>query len=383
MTRRPDTDAMPKVRRGSRVLLVFLTALTSIAILELASAALYGLSLSKSDRKNVKALTGIGDFPVRRLPNTFWHHDFNPAHPVYEGNLNSHGIKGPEFQLPKPRGELRVLCVGDSTTEGTGVEPDETFPRYLEEILHEQIDLLSPYETVTVINGGVGSHNSAFNLAYLAFRLLHFDPDVVVIKSSYNDYLPYSIPGMTYDYTHAFPNPYHQIAPSSYWSLAGRSFFLRLLGVVLFRDEVAVPFPDFSGRISPQQFQEMDYSDNADKFFVYAENLRSMILLASGRGMEVLVLDLPTSPDPNHFGNDRRFGIRFKNLIERLEDEIERIVQEEQVALVRTGPFDREDFWDHVHNTASGNKKIAESGATAFLRPIGQMEDELASPNGL
>jgi len=270
--------------------------------------------------------------------------------------------------LPKPKGELRVVCVGNSTVESTGVAPNETFPHYLEEILGERLDLLPQYNTVKVINGGIGSHNSAFNLAYLAFRLLHFEPDVVVIKSSYNDYLPYIIPGMAYDYTHAFPNPFHLIRASPYWSLARYSHFLRLVGVVLFSDEVAVPFRDYSGHLTPEQFQEMDFSSNADKFFVYAENIRSMILLSKGRGIDVLILDLPTSPDPDHFGKHRFVGIRFKELIKRLEAELERITEEERTTYVRTGPFDRKDFWDHVHNNASGNRKIAESAAKALLR---------------
>ena len=33
---------------------------------------------------------------------------------------------------------------------------------------------------------------------------------------------------------------------------------------------------------------------------------------------------------------------------------------EEDVVLVETGPLDRDDFWDHCHNTVSGNRKIAE-----------------------
>ena len=367
MTCPSTADSNPEINLTRKIILFLTAALVCIVILELGSVVIFKLLVSSTAKETVKGLTGIGSFPVTKIPNTFWHHGFNPEHLTYKGQLNSYGTKGSEFTLPKPKGELRVVCVGDSTVEGTGVSPDETLPYYLEEILIKRIHILPRYDTVKVINGGIGSHNSAFNLAYLEFRLLHFDPDVVVIKSSYNDYLPYCVPGMTYDYTHVFPNPFHRIRPSHYWSLARYSYFLRIVGLVLFREEVENPFPDFSGHMTSEQFQKMDFESNADKFFVYAENIRSMILLCKGRGIDVLILDLPVSPDPDHFGKHQTFGARFKELIKRLEMELERITEEEQTTFVRTGPFDRTDFWDHCHNTASGNRKIAENLATALL----------------
>jgi lysophospholipase L1-like esterase len=364
----------PETTRSRNTLFSFAALLVSIVTLELGSMAIYRIAVSNRHQQNIAGLTNSGSFRTRKLPNTFWHHEFNPQHPIYDGQLNSYGLKGAEFAMPKPQGELRVLCVGDSTVESTGVALEETFPHYLEGILQEQLHRLPGYKTVKVINGGIGSQNSAFNLAHLAFRLIHFDPDVVVIKSSYNDYLPYIVPGMERDYTHAFPNPYHQRRISAYWSLARYSYFLRLVGLVTFRDEVAVPFPDFSGHLTREQFQEMEFSGNADKFFVYAENIRSMILLTRGRGMDVLIVDLPVSQDPNHFGENGKFGAGFRKLIRRLELELENVTQEEQIPFVRTGPFESTDFWDHVHGTASGNRKVAEGVAEALLKTVAAHE---------
>jgi len=372
MTEQPNMNSIPGFSRAKKRIFLLVAILISLAVIELGSAIIFKILIPVAAKANIRALMGIGDFPVQNLSNSFWHHEFNPGHPNYKNNLNSKGTLGPDFSFEKSKAELRILCLGDSTVEGYGVEPDKTFPFYLEEILRENIHLLPEYRTVTVINGGVGSHNSAFSLAYLAFRLLHFNPEVVVIKSSYNDYLPYIVPGMTYDYTHAFPNPYYQIKSTSpYWSLARYSKFFQLVGIVLFRDEVAVPFRNFSGHLTKDQFQKMDISSNENKFFVFAENIRSMILLCRGRGMDVFIVDLPTSPNPDHFGKDRTFGIRYKDLIKRFESEEIRVAQEEEVTFIETGPFDHNDFWDHVHTTASGNRKIAESVAAVLLETIG------------
>jgi hypothetical protein len=201
--------------------------------------------------------------------------------------------------------------------------------------------------------------------------VLHFDPDVVIIKSAYNDYLPYIIPGMGYDYTHAFPNPYHlRVSNNPYWAIARYSNFLRLLGIALFRDEVTVPFRNYSGHMTKEHFQEMDFASNKSKFFVYGENIRSMVLLCKGRNIDVLILDLPTSPDPNHYGKNEKFGSRFRELIGRIELELKKVAKEEGIKFVNTGLFDRDDFLDHCHNTASGHKKIADRLADILLKTI-------------
>jgi lysophospholipase L1-like esterase len=351
---------------AKRSFFVLVALVISLSLLELGSFLIWRGMVSTHTQKNVQALYSMGQAQVSKVPNTFWHHELNPYHQAYVDQLNAEGTKGKDFPLPKPPGEFRILCVGDSTVEGTGVQPDETFPYFLEAFLNKEADRWPDYENVRVINAGVGSHNSAFNLAYLAFRLIHFEPDTVVIKSSYNDYLPYCVPGMRYDYTHVFPNPYHLVRPSAYWSLAKHSHFLKIAGIVMFRDEIAIPFKDFSGSLTREQFEEMEYSANESKFFVYAENIRSMILLCKGRGIRVVLVDQPTSPDPSHFGSDKTFGPRFKNLIARLETELKRIATEENVSLIKTGPFTNNDFWDHCHCTAGGNKKVAQAIAVTL-----------------
>jgi hypothetical protein len=376
--RHSASDAEATYTPVRKRLILAATVLLSLTLLELGSFMLWTTLVPDYKKKNVEALCSGGDISVTKIPNTFWHHQQNPLHPQYAGQINSKGTIGEEFELPKPEGELRIVCVGDSTVEGAGVKPDETFPYYLEQLLEKHVERWPPYRTVKVINGGIGAHNSAFNLAYLAFRLIHFHPDIVVIKSAYNDYLPYLIPGLTYDYTHAFPNPYHRVSSSSspwymahaYWLLARFSYFLKTVGLIAFKGEVSVPFPDFSGHISSEQFQSVDYLANADKFFVYAENIRSMILLCKGRGIDVVLLDLPTSPNLSNFGTGHVFGARFKGLIQRLEAEGKRIANEQAVQYVSTGPFDANDFWDHCHCTASGNKKVAEAVAPAIVKSM-------------
>ena len=85
-----------------------------------------------------------------------------------------------------------------------------------------------------------------------------------------------------------------------------------------------------------------------------------MILLARERGIKVFVLDLPTSPDSNHYGEKKMFGEGYRDLIVRLERELKRVTSEESVPFIESGPLDKNDFYDHCHNTSSGHQKIAQ-----------------------
>lgn len=325
---------------------------------ELAAFGVWHYGFSDRTKDNIRSLTGQTNLPAKVIPNTFWHHHRNRADPSAE--LNSKGTKGTDFELPKPKGELRIICLGDSTVEGIHLRPEGTFPQQLERMLGPFVEKSTKYRSVKVINAGIGSHNSAFNLAYLSFRLIHYEPDIILLKSSYNDYLPYVIPGMKYDYTHAFPTPFHSLlSHNPFWFFARHSYFLKAVGKFLFPEDVAVPFKSFSGALIRAQFQQMDYSSNKDKFSIFAENIRSMILLSKGREMKIFVLDLPTSPNNSHYGKDKAFGSRFRALIMRLEKELVRVTSEEKVPFINTGPLGKEDFLDHCHNTPKGNLKIA------------------------
>jgi len=95
--------------------------------------------------------------------------------------VNSHGMRGDEFAREKPAGTTRVICFGDSFTYGYGVGQDETYPAQLDRLVKAR---LGPrYE---VFNAGVNGYGTFQEV--LAFeRALQYQPDVVVISSTYND----------------------------------------------------------------------------------------------------------------------------------------------------------------------------------------------------
>jgi hypothetical protein len=95
--------------------------------------------------------------------------------------ISSQGLRDEEIADPKPAGVRRLICLGDSTTFGWGVEAEESFCHRLDDLLGP------PWETV---NLGVPGYNSTQEVRHLETRGLAFSPDVVMVLFDGNDYQP-------------------------------------------------------------------------------------------------------------------------------------------------------------------------------------------------
>ncbi len=124
-------------------------------------------------------------------PDPILHHRFEPhATGRYqtvefdtEYRINSLGLRDHEFTQGKPPGTFRILMLGDSFTEGDGVETNQTFSKLIEAALDS---LPSPlhYE---VINAGVGSYSTILHYLYLTHGGLALNPDLVILNFDLSD----------------------------------------------------------------------------------------------------------------------------------------------------------------------------------------------------
>lgn len=97
---------------------------------------------------------------------------------------NSHGLRGPEVTLEKPDGTYRVVCLGGSSTYGTG---PRTFAATWPARLQKYLQGLSGAVDVEVLNGGAPGWTTFESIGNLAFRMLDFDPDLVIVYHTAND----------------------------------------------------------------------------------------------------------------------------------------------------------------------------------------------------
>ena len=96
--------------------------------------------------------------------------------------VNSLGFRGPEILEKKPR-TIRIICLGSSTTYGTGLDYGDTYPAILQKKLNE-IFRDGRYE---VINGGQPGLNVAQITSLIKYEILALKPDIVFVMNINNN----------------------------------------------------------------------------------------------------------------------------------------------------------------------------------------------------
>ncbi len=122
----------------------------------------------------------------RHDPLLFWSLRANVRSRNGRISTNSLGLRGPEVPPEKAPGEVRILCLGESTTFARTLPYQESYPARLDRALNR--DGRGP--PVRVINAGVTGYSIFQGYQYLKHRGLALDPDVVVIYFGVNDLLP-------------------------------------------------------------------------------------------------------------------------------------------------------------------------------------------------
>ena len=125
-------------------------------------------------------------------PDSLLHHKFIPgAKGLYKTTefethyaINSLGLRDYEFPTKKPANTRRILMVGDSFTEGEGVELNETFSKVLERTLKARQGSVINYQ---VINAGCGSYSPLLEYLYLKNSGLNLSPDIVLLFYDLSD----------------------------------------------------------------------------------------------------------------------------------------------------------------------------------------------------
>lgn len=98
-------------------------------------------------------------------------------------HVNEFRLRGPDIARAKAQGTLRILCLGGSTTFGSGCSSDDlTYPAQLQKELARR----HPDRRIEVLNGGVPGYlttDSFHNLGRLEF----LEPDIVLVYHAAND----------------------------------------------------------------------------------------------------------------------------------------------------------------------------------------------------
>ncbi len=97
---------------------------------------------------------------------------------------NSLGMRGPEIEIPKPHGRIRVAILGGSTVYEDYVKDwKKDFARQLERELNQRL----PGKDIEIINAGLPGWDSWNDLVNFELRLIDLDLDLVIIYEGVND----------------------------------------------------------------------------------------------------------------------------------------------------------------------------------------------------
>jgi lysophospholipase L1-like esterase len=113
--------------------------------------------------------------------------------------FNSRGHRGPEVEDSPPRGVVRILCIGGSTTASFPYvkRPEDAWPGQLEHMLEERTGL-----DIEVINAGLNAANSSEMLAHYVFRNRYLSAHFAVLHVGGNDGNALFFPDYNPEYTH-------------------------------------------------------------------------------------------------------------------------------------------------------------------------------------
>ena len=115
------------------------------------------------------------------------HHRLRPKFDgVMQGarfTTSSLGLRDREYAIPKPAGTFRILMLGDSFTEGGGLEDGETMAKIVEAGLQRG----TCGNAVDVINAGHASYSPILEYLLLRDVGLQLEPDLVVLNFDMTD----------------------------------------------------------------------------------------------------------------------------------------------------------------------------------------------------
>jgi hypothetical protein len=247
---------------------------------------------------------------------------------------------GRQIPRKKAEGELRVVCIGGSTTVSDQNPEGLRTNQLLEARFRERLES----RTVTVLNAGGDAFSTAHSLVNFSLRVLDFEPDVLVVLHNINDLT-------VLDYgTEIQPDYANKYLSDTFLAFEHRQG----LGSWLLRSSRATQL--LRWRITTLKAALESSTRNEAVLDVergkqlFRRNLESMVAVARHHGVEVLLVTM------GHAGEQSTSFARYN-------DEIRRTGLGNGVAVVdadRTMSGRADLFLDPVHLSAAGVTAMAE-----------------------
>jgi len=290
--------------------------------------------------------------------------------PVPGGENNRLGYRGEEVAIPKPGGVFRILTLGDSTTHGIGVSPQNTYTEQLERILTEDYSIAD----VEAINGGVPGYTTWGHVVNLAFRGLELEPDLIIVYSAVLDISALMVEPSCYrgDNLHRGIPPQSPMFRIGGEPLPGSALY-RFIGI----QQGWMDSPTDTNRLltsvidCPPTDLSPEALASANPPVYYERNLRTLVGIGMGHDIPVLVSTWGYDANEDHATWWRQIVDDMNQRVRRVADETDTLFYD----LAASDFVDTPEYWfgDGIHQSIEGHREQAQRFA-AYLVEAGVFE---------
>lgn len=100
---------------------------------------------------------------------------------------NSHGCRAPEYLIPPAPNAFRIIALGDSFAQGSGVHFEDVFTSVMERRLREEASRAHDPRLFEVFGCAVAGFSTREERLYYEKRVRAYQPDVVLVAMVWND----------------------------------------------------------------------------------------------------------------------------------------------------------------------------------------------------
>lgn len=295
--------------------------------------------------------------------------------------INNYGFRGKDLQMPKPNSEYRIFAIGGSTTENLYVDDADVWTALLEDKL-----IAGNYvsKDIKVYNAGKSGDNTVDHIAMLSHRIVHLQPDEVIIYCGINDLTRLLLDDNPLKFN-TQKTKKDDVAFSAMFRMFLYEFQIprRLYYVMHTEDDVLTTISltsDYKKKVAKNQSRpilaqipEIDVSN-------YAENLKTLIGICKLNNIKLTFATQVTSWNTNddalqqwHWMTSRggkRYNTQLlQQKMDALNEAMIIVSEQETVPVFRVDsiiPNTAKHLYDDCHFNPQGNVKMAETLA-AFM----------------
>jgi len=297
------SSAVPQTagRRTSRLILLFagigmvFSVVAVIALFMELGLRFYFGQFGTVDEQSAYILSRsqIDMLTSETIPLPFVEYGLSPDFPGH----NQLGYRGDEITSPKPNGVYRIVTLGDSSTYGTYVTYDKSYPYNLQQVLRNDYG----YKNVEVINAGVPKYSTWNMLIDLAMRIPELHPDLVIVYAGWIDLEAQELsPGC-----YSSPSPFLGLDPKRQQRVQpaelSPSSLYRFLGINFGWMQKPIPSEDSlidsTSLCPPLVAAEMAQNLQTNKPVYFERNMREMASIADTLGIKLMFMSWAYNPN--------------------------------------------------------------------------------------